>query len=304
MNEIDEFEFEKEMAKSISKEYLATPGRYRVLSWDWWEMSSSSYTLEEALTPAVVREFDDAEEALRFARSQPSKEGFDEYSVFDEYGRYLGGNRESTGGREPRPVIPKDRPLISMDRLQEAFAEACVLHGSQFRKGTKIPYISHLMAVASLVMENGGGTAEVIAALLHDAAEDQGGEKTLEKIRERFGVVVASIVAGCTDTFENPKPPWKFRKAAYLQRLAAAPGSVLLVAVADKLHNARTMLADYRTIGDELWKRFNASKEDQLRYLRAATRELKKTGTGPLVEELDRVVTELERLAGWPTRPG
>ncbi len=197
----------------------------------------------------------------------------------------------------PRAVIPKDKPLILMDRLQQAFAETCALHGGQFRKGTKIPYISHLMAVASLVMENGGGTAEVIAALLHDAAEDQGRTKTLDEIRGRFGLVVASIVDGCTDTYEDPKPPWKFRKAAYLQRLAVAPTFVMLVAAADKLHNARCMLADYRAIGDELWKRFNApTKEEQLWYQRAVTEVLKKAGSNPLIEELDRVVTELERL--------
>lgn len=296
MNEIDEFEFEKEISKSISKDYLATPGRYRVLTWDRWEFGSSGYTLEEAMAPALVQEFDDAEEALRFARSKPW-DGWNEYSVFDEWGRYLGGNHDSSG-QLPRPVIPKDKPLISMDRLQEAFVEARRLHGSQFRKGTKIPYISHLMAVASLVMENGGGTAEVIAALLHDAAEDQGGKETLEKIREHFGVVVASIVDGCTDTYDDPKPEWRRRKVEFLKRLAGASPAVRLVVAADKLHNARTLLADYRAVGDKLWERFNASKEDQLWYQRAAIQVFKKAGSIPIVEELDRVVTELGRLAG------
>jgi len=291
MNEIDEFEFEKMAAKSFSKEYLATPGRYRVLMWDWFEEG----TYDDWLVPTIVREFDDAEEALQFARSQPLN-GWDEYSVFDEYGRYLGGNRESSGPK-PRPVIPRTPAPLFTDRLKEAFSEAFALHLSQFRKGTKIPYLSHLMAVASLVIENGGGEGEAIAALLHDAAEDQGGQPTLEKIRQRFGPQVAEIVDGCTDTYEDPKPEWKKRKGKFLERLAGASPSVRLVAAADKLHNARAMLADYRAIGEELWKRFNASKEDLLWYHRAVTEALRKAGTVPLVEELDRVATELEHLA-------
>lgn len=300
MNEMDELEIEKELAKSFSKEYLAPPGKYRVLMWDWWEVNSSGYTIEEALTPTVIREFDDAEEALRFARSQPSNGGFDEYSVYDEWGRYLGGNRESRGPK-PRPVIPKTPAPPFTDRLDEAFALARELHGKQFRKGTKIPYLTHPMAVASLVIENGGSETEAIAALLHDAAEDQGGKATLEKIRKRFGDEVASIVDGCTDTYEDPKPPWKPRKKKYLEHLRDASRSVKLIAAADKLHNARTMLADYRVIGEELWKRFNAPKEDLFWYYHEALEALKAGGPAPLVEELDRVITELERLA--PPRP-
>ena len=293
---MDELEIEKELAKWKSKEYLAPPGKYRVLMWDWWEVNSSGYTIEEALTPTVIREFDDAEEALRFARSQPSNGGFDEYSVYDEWGRYLGGNRESRGPK-PRPVIPKTPAPPFTNRLDEAFALARELHGKQLRKGTKIPYLSHLMAVASLVIENGGGEDETIAALLHDAVEDQGGEPTLEKIRQRFGPRVAEIVDGCTDTYEDPKPEWKGRKEGFLKRLAAASPSVRLVASADKLHNARAVLADFRAIGEDVWKRFNAPKAEVLWYHRAVTEALKEAGPSPLVEELDRVVTELERLA-------
>lgn len=291
---MDELEIEKELAKSKRSEYLAPPGKYRVLMWDWFELHSSGYTFEEAMAPTIVREFDDAEEALRFARSRPLN-GWDEYSVFDEYGRYLGGNREA-GGPEPRPVIPRTPALFFTDRLKEAFSEAFALHARQFRKGTKIPYLSHLMAVASLVIENGGGEDETIAALLHDAAEDQGGEPTLEKIRQRFGPRVAEIVDGCTDTYEDPKPEWKGRKEKFLKRLAAASPSVRLVAAADKLHNARAVLADFREIGEDVWKRFNAPKAEVPWYHRAVTDALKKAGTSPLVEELDRVVTELERL--------
>lgn len=189
-----------------------------------------------------------------------------------------------------------DEPQFT-GRLKEAFSEAYDLHRTQLRKGTEIPYISHLMAVASLVLENGGGEAEAAAALLHDAAEDQGGRPTLERIRQRFGDRVADIVSGCSDTFEDPKPPWRQRKEDYLLHLPNASPSVILVASADKLHNARCMLADYRQIGEELWERFNASKEDLLWYHRAVTDALKKAGTSPLIEELDRVVGELKRLS-------
>lgn len=189
-----------------------------------------------------------------------------------------------------------DEPRVT-GRLKEALSEACDLHGTQLRKGTKIPYISHLMAVAALVLENGGDEDEAVAALLHDAAEDQGGRATLERIRRRFGDRVADIVDGCTDTYEDPKPPWRPRKEAYLLHLSEASPSVRLVSSADKLHNARCMLADYREIGEELWKRFNAPKEGLLWYHRAVTEALKKAGTNPLVEELHRVVGELERLS-------
>ena len=127
---MDRLAIEKELARWKSKEYLAPPGKYRVLMWDWWEVSSSGYSIEEALSPTVIREFDDPEEALRFARSQPSNEGFDEYSVFDEYGRYLGGNRESRGP-EPDPVIRWAPAPLLTDRLDQAFGLAIELHGKQ-----------------------------------------------------------------------------------------------------------------------------------------------------------------------------
>ncbi len=288
---MDELKIEKELAKWMREEYLAPPGKYRVLMWDWFEEG----TYDDWMIPTIVREFDDAEEALQFARSKPLN-GWDEYSVFDEWGRYLGGNRESRGPK-PRPVIPKTPAPPFTGRLDEAFALARELHAKQFRKGTKIPYLAHLMAVASLVIENGGSETEAIAALLHDAAEDQGGRPTLERIRKQFGEEVASIVDGCTDTYEDPKPSWKPRKEKYLRHLPDASRSVKLVVAADRLHNARSMLADYGVIGEELWNRFNAPKEDLFWYYRKAVAILKSGGPKPLVAELDRVVTELERLA-------
>jgi GTP pyrophosphokinase len=181
------------------------------------------------------------------------------------------------------------------EKFDRALLYASRLHRDQVRKGTSTPYITHLLAVASIVGENGGTEDEVVAALLHDAPEDRGGEATLEDIRAQFGDEVAKIVDGCTDTYENPKPPWRERKERYLAHLADAPDPVRLVSSADKLHNARTVLSDYRLIGEDLWTRFNGKKEGTLWYYRAIVDALR--GNGPIVEELDRVVADLERLA-------
>ena len=181
------------------------------------------------------------------------------------------------------------------EKLDKALAYAADLHRDQVRKGTCVPYVTHLLAVAAIVGENGGTESEVIAALLHDAPEDAGGEPRLAEIRARFGDGVADIVAGCTDTHEDPKPPWRQRKEDYLALLSEAPTPVRLVSAADKLHNARSVLADYRTIGEGLWDRFNGGKAGTLWYYRAVADKLAEAG-GPIVDELDRVVTDLERI--------
>jgi GTP pyrophosphokinase len=187
-------------------------------------------------------------------------------------------------------------------RFEEALVLAVRLHAGQTRKGTDTPYISHLLGVTGIVLEHGASEDEAIAALLHDAAEDQGGGATLEKIRDRFGETVAEIVAECTDSWTIPRPPWQERKEAYIARLRGASASVRLVSAADKLHNARTILADYRALGESLWSRFNGGREGTLWYYRALVDVLRDTGPPPMVEasiieELDRVVSELERLA-------
>jgi (p)ppGpp synthase/HD superfamily hydrolase len=182
------------------------------------------------------------------------------------------------------------------EKFEQALPYAARLHKDQVRKGTSTPYVTHLLAVASIVGENGGTEDEVVAALLHDAPEDQGGEAQLGEIRARFGDKVAEIVDGCTDTYETPKPPWRERKERYLAHLADAPGSVRLVSSADKLHNARTVLSDYRLVGEDLWSRFNGGKEGTLWYYRAIVDALR--GDGPVVEDLDGVVTELEAVSG------
>jgi (p)ppGpp synthase/HD superfamily hydrolase len=182
-------------------------------------------------------------------------------------------------------------------RFEEALVLAVRLHAGQTRKGTDTPYISHLLAVTGIVLEHGASEDEAIAALLHDAAEDAGGRETLEKIRDRFGETVAEIVAGCTDSWTIPRPPWRGRKEAYIAHLRGASASVRLVSAADKLHNARAILADYRTLGEEVWGRFNGGREGTLWYYRSLVGVLRDTGPPPIVEELDRVVSELERLA-------
>jgi (p)ppGpp synthase/HD superfamily hydrolase len=182
-------------------------------------------------------------------------------------------------------------------RFEEALLYAARVHAVQRRKGTAIPYVTHLLAVAAIVGENGGTEDEVIAALLHDAVEDQGGEARLADVRARFGVEVAAIVWGCTDAETKPKPPWRARKEAYIAHLADATTSVLLVSSADKLHNARAILADLRTQGAALWGRFNGGKEGTLWYYRALADAYARRGGGAVAEELGRVVGEIARLA-------
>jgi (p)ppGpp synthase/HD superfamily hydrolase len=182
-------------------------------------------------------------------------------------------------------------------RFREALDWAADLHRSQVRKGTDIPYVSHLLAVASLVLEHGGDEDAAIAALLHDAAEDQGGAPMLREIRRRFGDEVAHMVEACTDAIESPKPPWRPRKEAYIAALPRKSDSARLVSAADKLHNARAILSDYRRHGEALWERFTGKRET-LWYYRALANEFSARGPAGLAAELERTVRELERLAG------
>lgn len=185
-------------------------------------------------------------------------------------------------------------------RFDSAFQLASSLHRNQLRKDTTTPYISHLMAVAAIVLEAGGDEDLAIAALLHDAVEDQGGQPTLETIRRLFGDRVAGIVSECSDTDIQPKPPWRARKEAYIAHVATASEDAVLVSLADKLHNARAILADYRALGDEVWKRFNAGKDDLLWYYRELAKAFRARGASPLTVELTRVVDELETATLMP----
>ena len=155
--------------------------------------------------------------------------------------------------------------------FEKALVYAYRVHADQKRKGSGIPYITHLLAVTALVLEAGGNETEAIGALLHDAVEDQGGRERLVEIKEKFGPEVAAIVEGCSDALEKPKPEWWERKRRYLAHLPEASPSVLLVSVADKLHNARCIVADYREIGEGLWRRFNTGKEGTLWYYQELT---------------------------------
>ncbi len=164
------------------------------------------------------------------------------------------------------------------------------------RKRTARPYIGHLLSVTSVVIEYGGDEEMAIAALLHDAVEDQGGLPRLREIRKKFGKRVAHIVDGCTDSYIEPKPPWMDRKRAYVRRVAAESAEVRLVSAADKLSNVRETLHDVRVYGNSVFERFAGKKEGTLWYYRALVTEFRKAGKRPLIDELDRVVTELESV--------
>ena len=184
-------------------------------------------------------------------------------------------------------------------RFAEAFLFAERLHCAQERKKTQVPTVSHLMAVTALVLENGGGENEAIAALLHDAAEDCGGHPVLEEIRRRFGDSVASIVEDCSDTLESPKPRWQPRKQSYLGHLETAPESTLLVSLADKVHNVRSLAFEYRRVGDRLWKRFTASQEETIWYYQSLLEIFRRRCPDqhrPLVNELSRALRDLKAL--------
>ncbi|MEE8452457.1 MAG: HD domain-containing protein [Thermoguttaceae bacterium] len=186
-------------------------------------------------------------------------------------------------------------------RFTEALTYAAELHSQQQRKVSGEPYVSHLLGVTAIALQYGADEDEAIAALLHDAIEDQGGATAREAIRDRFGPRVVQIVDGCTDTDVTPKPPWRQRKEAYIEHLRHASDSMRLVSASDKLPNARAILQEYRARGETLWEHFRGGRDGTLWYYRSVVDTLKQTGPNPLVEELDRVVSELERLVSQKT---
>ena len=185
-------------------------------------------------------------------------------------------------------------PWLLSSRFTEALSYVAALHAEQRRKVSGEPYLAHLLAVAAIVMEHGGNEDEAIAALLHDAVEDQGGMATLEEIRRRFGATVAEIVEGCSDAMVSPKPPWRQRKEAHIAHLREASPSVRLVVAADKLHNVGSLAREYRRRGESLWALFHGGRDGTLWYYRAVTDALKQAAATPIVEELDRAVEELQ----------
>ena len=182
-------------------------------------------------------------------------------------------------------------------RFEEALVYAARLHAGQTRKASGTPYVAHLLSVAALVMEDGGDEDEAIAALLHDAIEDQGGDTARQEIRRRFGETIMAIVDGCSDAETVPKPPWRERKEAFLSSLRHVSPQVRRVVAADKLHNVRSLRREVQRQGEAIWQHFRGGKEGTLWYHREVTRILEEKGTGWLVTELREAVANLEDLA-------
>jgi (p)ppGpp synthase/HD superfamily hydrolase len=189
-------------------------------------------------------------------------------------------------------------------RLQRAFRYSAQKHDGQTRKQTAVPYLSHLMAVASLVLEAGSDEDMAIAALLHDVVEDCGGMPRLREIRKQFGSRVAKIVEGCTDSFGEPKREWVERKKDYLREVKHADADTRLVSAADKLHNVRTILSDYREHGEAIWARFSGKKEGTLWYYRALSDEYQRRNRNRITRELALAIAELERAVGKRSTQG
>ena len=189
-----------------------------------------------------------------------------------------------------------DAPGVDLgERFEEALAWTSALHRRQARKGPAVPYVAHLLAVCSLVLEAGGDEDEAIAALLHDAVEDQGGAPRLEEIRGRYGDRVAEIVDGCTDAYEFPKPAWRQRKQDFINSLDQARDSVLLIVTADKLHNVRSTIESLRAERPSVWERFRG-RERALWYYQQITDALERRGETGLTRRLRSAVNMLESL--------
>lgn len=200
--------------------------------------------------------------------------------------------------------------MILSPAFGAALSWAAALHAEQRRKASGTPYVGHLLAVAAIVLQYGGDEQQAIAAVLHDAVEDQGGTATLAEIERRFGARVAQLVLACSDATVAPKPPWRQRKEAHVAHIRAADDAVRLIVAADKLDNARSLLDEYRRLGEDLWRHFRGGRAGTLWYYRAMLEALSAPATTAssdasaaraallrLVAEAERVVGELERLA-------
>jgi (p)ppGpp synthase/HD superfamily hydrolase len=198
---------------------------------------------------------------------------------------------------KPQRAQGSQRKIKLGPRFLRAFEFAAKKHAGQTRKASTIPYIAHLMGVASLVLVAGGDEDLAIAALLHDVVEDCGGVPMLKEVRRRFGRRVAKVVDGCTDADTTPKPPWRERKENYLRHLAHADADTRLVSAADKLNNVRSIVSDYRAIGEFVWERFNGGREGTLWYYRSLRDEFLRDDPNRITRELNLAVNELESLA-------
>ena len=198
---------------------------------------------------------------------------------------------------EPAKAVAKRKLVKLGPRFLRAFNFAAEKHAGQTRKASTIPYIAHLMGVASVVLEFGGDEDLAIAALLHDVVEDCGGAPMLKEVRRRFGSRVAKIVDGCTDSDTYPKPPWRERKEAYIRHLHSADAETRLVSAADKLNNVRSILSDHRSVGESVWARFKGGREGTLWYYHALVEEFLRGKPSRLIRELELAVRELEVAA-------
>ena len=196
--------------------------------------------------------------------------------------------RRTSKSKKPKPMLGP--------RFDRAFLFAAKKHSTQMRKASSIPYLAHLIGVTSLVLEAGGDEDMAIAALLHDVVEDCGGQRMLKEVRRRFGKRVADIVDGCTDAYAIPKPPWKERKDQYIERLRHESPDTRLVSAADKLNNVRSILSDYRTIGESIWSRFNGGRDGTLWYYRTLREEFLRDAPNRITRDFDLAVQELESL--------
>jgi (p)ppGpp synthase/HD superfamily hydrolase len=222
--------------------------------------------------------------------------------------RRLGGETRPAIETGPAMMMRRIRLLdgggslmrLLSERFEQALLYAHELHGDQYRKGTPVPYMAHLMGVASLVLEYGGDDEQAVAALLHDAIEDCGHRTSYEEIHRRFGDRVTEIVRACTDSDATPRPPWRERKEAYVARVTHEPEDARLVSAADKLYNVRTVVKDYRLTGHEVWSRYTGDAADVLWYYRALVDAFRQAGPHPIVDELDRAVSQLENVVAPP----
>jgi (p)ppGpp synthase/HD superfamily hydrolase len=191
---------------------------------------------------------------------------------------------------------------MNSPRFRYAFEYAAAVHAADVRKGTKAPYLSHLLEVCAIVIRYGGNEDAAIAALLHDAVEDHGGNPRLTDIQRNFGKTVASIVSECTDSTARPKQPWEVRKRMYVKHVGDASRGGLLVSAADKLSNVRAILADHYVVGDDVYRRFKRPKHRTLWYYNALSKAFTAHLGGDLAKELRRTVAELNRVSKF--KPG
>ncbi len=204
----------------------------------------------------------------------------------------------------PKPSKVRNRSVKLGPRFLQAVLFAAEKHSGQTRKASAIPYIAHLMGVASLVLEAGGDEDLAIAALLHDVVEDCGGAPMLKEVRRRFGSRVAKVVDGCTDADTYPKPPWRERKQNYIRHLKNADADTRLVSAADKLNNVRSILSDYRALGESVWSRFNGGREGTLWYYRTLRDVFLRFKRNRITWDLELAVNELDALAAGQAIPG